>query len=42
MKYESDANRDARIQRERCEMDELRAELHDEDIEKGMTWPKTR
>jgi len=40
MEYESDADREARIAHERSEMDELRAELHDEDMERGLTWQK--
>jgi len=42
MKYESDSDREARIQHEQSEMDELRAELHDEDVEKGLQWTRPK
>ena len=41
-KYESDADREARIAQEELEMDELRDKLHDEDIEAGRQWPQKR
>lgn len=41
MKYEDDANREARIQHEQLEMDTLRDKLHDEDMEKGIQWKRT-
>ena len=44
MKYESDSDREARIAQEeqQGEMDVLRDKFHDEDIERGVTWPQTR
>ena len=44
MKYESDSDREARIAQEeqQGEMDTLRDNMHDEDIERGVRWPQTR
>ena len=42
MKYESDSDREARIAHEQREMDVLRDRMHDEDIEKGIRWSRTR
>ena len=42
MKYESDSDREARIAQEeqQGEMDVLRDNMHDEDIERGITGSK--
>jgi len=42
MKYESDSEREARIQHEQREMDTLRDQLHDEDTEKGLQWKRPK
>ena len=40
MKYESDSDREARIAQEQQqgEMNLLRDQMHDEDVEKGLQW----